>query len=558
MSTTRFRGCKNSPDVFCYICGLFTPRSQRRNITDKVKQAYRLYFGCPVGDQDKNFAPHKCCVTCAVTLCEWMNGKNRVMKFAVPVYWAEPKDHVTDCYFCLTKVQGHSSKTRHLIAYADVSSVVKTVPHQEDFPVPSPPSTAANEKEIEEQITSSDSSDEYTPDVDSSPLLVNQARLNDLVRELNLTKRNSEILVSRLQEWNLLEPGTKVSVYRCRTKQLEAFFSMTNSMCICKDIVGLFKELGVSYDPIEWRLFVDASKYSLKAVLLHNGNKLPSLPVAYAVGMKETYNTIETMLKEINYEAHNWSVCSDLKVVAIVSGLQGGYTKYCCFLCLWDSRNKARHYVQKEWPRRINHTIGANNVLQNPLVPADKIILPPLHIKLGLMRVFVKALERDGNTFNYLRTKFPKLSESKVTEGVFIGPEIRSLLKDKEFEAVMNPIELAAWKSFTVVCCGFLGNRKLPNYDQLVTDLIDTFHVLGCRMSLKLHLLHSHLDFFPPNLGAVSDEQGERFHQDVCDMERRYQGHSHISMLADYCWIRYRETEGSSYKRQSKRNHFNQ
>ncbi|UYV63953.1 hypothetical protein LAZ67_2006122 [Cordylochernes scorpioides] len=47
---------------------------------------------------------------------------------------------------------------------------------------------------------------------------------------------------------------------------------------------------------------------------------------------------------------------------------------------------------------------------------------------------------------------------------------------------------------------------------------------LGCNMSLKIHFLHSHLDFFPDNLGAVSDEHGERFHQDISGMEKRYQG----------------------------------
>ena len=41
-------------------------------------------------------------------------------------------------------------------------------------------------------------------------------------------------------------------------------------------------------------------------------------------------------------------------------------------------------------------------------------------------------------------------------------------------------------------------------------------------MSLKIHFLHSHWDFFPPNLGAVSDEQGERFHQDIATIEKRY------------------------------------
>ena len=43
---------------------------------------------------------------------------------------------------------------------------------------------------------------------------------------------------------------------------------------------------------------------------------------------------------------------------------------------------------------------------------------------------------------------------------------------------------------------------------------------MGCLMSLKIHFLHFHLNFFPPNLGAVSDEHGERFHQDITKMER--------------------------------------
>ena len=43
-----------------------------------------------------------------------------------------------------------------------------------------------------------------------------------------------------------------------------------------------------------------------------------------------------------------------------------------------------------------------------------------------------------------------------------------------------------------------------------------------CQMSLKMYFLHSHLNFFPPNLGAVSDEHGERFHQDITTMESNY------------------------------------
>jgi hypothetical protein len=47
---------------------------------------------------------------------------------------------------------------------------------------------------------------------------------------------------------------------------------------------------------------------------------------------------------------------------------------------------------------------------------------------------------------------------------------------------------------------------------------------------------HSHLDFFPDNCGIVSDEHGERFHQEIATMEKRYQGKWSTSMLADCCY----------------------
>jgi hypothetical protein len=55
-------------------------------------------------------------------------------------------------------------------------------------------------------------------------------------------------------------------------------------------------------------------------------------------------------------------------------------------------------------------------------------------------------------------------------------------------------------------------------------------------MSLKMHFLHSHLDCFPVNYGAISDEHGEHFHQDISAMENRYKGKWSAAMLADYCW----------------------
>ena len=60
---------------------------------------------------------------------------------------------------------------------------------------------------------------EYTYDAGSDikkPHLISQAELDDLVRDLSLSKEKSELLVSKLKEWNLLQSGATVSHFRNR------------------------------------------------------------------------------------------------------------------------------------------------------------------------------------------------------------------------------------------------------------------------------------------------------------------------------------------------------
>ncbi|GBM80171.1 hypothetical protein AVEN_164847-1 [Araneus ventricosus] len=94
------------------------------------------------------------------------------------------------------------------------------------------------------------------------------------------------------------------------------------------------------------------------------------------------------------------------------------------------------------------------------------------------------------------------------------------MMKDENFETKMDTNERKVWESFKLVITSFLGNKKDPNYKSIVEEMIKNFKILGCSMSLKVHFLDSHLDYFPENLGAVSEEQGERFHQDIKEMER--------------------------------------
>jgi len=156
------------------------------------------------------------------------------------------------------------------------------------------------------------------------------------------------------------------------------------------------------------------------------------------------------------------------------------------------------------------------NVIHKPLIKPSKVLPSPLYIKLGPMENFVKALDVKVPAFTYLSGKFPRLTYEKVKAGVFIGTQIRQLfIKTSSFEAVLNDKEKASWQSFENISNGFLRNFKPANFRGLVQDLMDSYEKLGCKLSLKIHFLFSHLGFFPLNCGAVSDEHGERFQQDT-------------------------------------------
>ena len=155
-----------------------------------------------------------------------------------------------------------------------------------------------------------------------------------------------------------------------------------------------------------------------------------------------------------------------------------------------------------------------------------------------------------------MRSKFPGISDAKIKEGVFIGPEIRDLIHDVNFDLTLNALERDAWVAFKDVVAGFLGNHKSNNYKEIVDTLLGSYKAMGCNMSLKIHFLHSHLEFFPENLGSVSDEQGERFHQDISLMEERSEGKWSPNMLADYCWNLKRDETYPNHKRMAYSKHF--
>jgi hypothetical protein len=117
------------------------------------------------------------------------------------------------------------------------------------------------------------------------------------------------------------------------------------------------------------------------------------------------------------------------------------------------------------------------------------------------MKNFVKTMDQTGPTFRYLAKKFPGISAAKIKEGVFIGPQIRKLFRDEQFGHILSVNEKRAWNDFRLVATNFLGNKKADNYKELVENLLLSHEELGCNMTLKIHFLHSHLDFSRKNVG---------------------------------------------------------
>ena len=151
------------------------------------------------------------------------------------------------------------------------------------------------------------------------------------------------------------------------------------------------------------------------------------------------------------------------------------YTRYTCFLCLWNSRADEQHYNAVEWPAYAKLL----NVYHVPLVDAKKVFLPLLYIKLGLIKIFVKAMNQDGDGFKHIRKPFPKKLKAKLKQGIFVKFVVRKLQRDKIFKIKLTSSNLAAWEAVVLVIENFQGKHKATNYEKIVGKMLQAYKKLS-------------------------------------------------------------------------------
>lgn len=272
---------------------------------------------------------------------------------------------------------------------------------------------------------------------------------------------------------------------------------------------------------------------------------------------------MKLILHKLNYDQHKWKICADLKVVGLLLGIKHGNYSYPCYLCLWNSRSRELHYTDNVWEKRpeeleINES---KSIVSEGLVNGKDIILPELHVRLGIGTQFIKALYADSkdetkvqskNAMKRLSELFPSKRPPRINGGVFNGPEFEVILNDAEFENQMSRKFKKALQALRSLRHGFFGNQKAENFEELVKNLVRCFDAIDANMNLNLK-------DFAENLGDFSEQHGERFHQEIKTMEQRYGGKDYAAMQSDYCWFLIREAEDydTMWERDAKAQYFN-
>ena len=139
-----------------------------------------------------------------------------------------------------------------------------------------------------------------------------------------------------------------------------------------------------------------------------------------------------------------------------------------------------------------------------------KTLLPPPHIKLGLMKNFVKVMDRIGSVFEYLAEIFPRLSQTKSKRRFLWVLRPASSSETICLTTYFRVTRKKASDAFRILPTNFLGNIRAEKYKELIEDM-SLNHKPNCNVSLKIYMLHSHLDVFPDNCDMFSDDHGEIF-----------------------------------------------
>lgn len=151
-----------------------------------------------------------------------------------------------------------------------------------------------------------------------------------------LSKQQTELLATRLQQWDLLAKSAKVTAFKKRNEKLTSFFTLRNKIHLHSDNANVMEKLGFRHNLEKWRFFIDSSKLSPTVVFLHNGNTKPSNSLTHSV------DVMEIMKVCLWFWIYYWrylqvQICCDRKINRTASWTTGGIYEILLFFYVFGT-----------------------------------------------------------------------------------------------------------------------------------------------------------------------------------------------------------------------------
>jgi hypothetical protein len=113
--------------------------------------------------------------------------------------------------------------------------------------------------------------------------------------------------------------------------------------------------------------------------------------------VKETYKNMDLLLKAISYSKYGWKICGDLKVIGLL--LKCSLATQSCAIFFLNGTAEQKTSIKKLKIGPCQETQFQGKSVSEIHHSLTKIRLPTLHIKLGLMKNFVQAMNKHGKVF---------------------------------------------------------------------------------------------------------------------------------------------------------------
>jgi len=182
----------------------------------------------------------------------------RFMPYAFRLSYGLERAHGPCFRLLLLPDQYHwcNSKSKRTVQCPNLLSAMRPVPHSAELPVPKPPTnmTLSDSESSDEDVGQANNHMYFDPTFagacsSSEPHLLTQGDLNDIVRDMNLSKKQAEPFGSRLKCWILLHQNTKVCFYHGHHEESKDFFSLEDGVMFCNVVCSVMEVLGHDYNP---------------------------------------------------------------------------------------------------------------------------------------------------------------------------------------------------------------------------------------------------------------------------------------------------------------------